>query len=331
MRSFCVISDGYDPRENLALEQYITENCAPDEIWLYLWQNRNTVVIGRNQNPWRECDVKAIKDDGVTLVRRESGGGAVFHDEGNLNFTFIADNKLYDLERQLGVVIRALESFGLRAEFSGRNDILLNGKKFSGNAFSHKVGVSLQHGTLLISSDMARLAKYLKPSKAKLEAKGVQSVRSRVCNLADHAQGITKEALMRALLEAFEAEYKRVDAVVHSDQLDKNDYKDLIDKYSSWEWTVGETPQYKSVFENRFGWGEVQLCLDVKNGAVVRADLFSDAMDARTITEAAKKIPGARARGEDIARAIIEGVEQTDSEDSRQMINELCLWIKGIM
>ncbi len=330
MKSFCVISDGYDPRENLALEQYIIENCAPDEIWLYLWQNHNTVVIGRNQNPWRECDMQAMKDDGVVLVRRQSGGGAVFHDEGNLNFTFIADKNIYNLERQLGVVIKALEGFGLNAEFSGRNDILLDGKKFSGNAFSHKADVSMQHGTLLINSNMGKLSRYLKPSKAKLEAKGVQSVRSRVCNLADYAEDITKDKLMQALLEAFEAEYKKVDALLHSEQLDKNDYKELIDKYSSWEWTVGETPQYKSVFENRFSWGEVQLRLDVKNGAVQRAAIFSDAMEADVIKDAANGLEGVKASGEDISCAIASGAAG-EQEKSKEMLGELCAWIRSIM
>ena len=118
MNTYYVLSEGFDPRENLALEGYIINNCRSDEVWLYLWQNRNTVVIGRNQNPWRECNMEAIRRDGVTLVRRSSGGGAVFHDDGNLNFTFIAPKELYNLEKQLSVVLRALESFGLHAEFS---------------------------------------------------------------------------------------------------------------------------------------------------------------------------------------------------------------------
>lgn len=330
MNTFCVIAEGGDPRENLALEEYIINNCQRNEIWLYLWTNLNTVVIGRNQNPWRECDMQAMKDDQVVLVRRQSGGGAVFHDDGNLNFTFIADKDIYDLERQLGVVIKALESFGLKAEFSGRNDILLDGRKFSGNAFSHKGGVSMQHGTLLINSDMSKLAKYLKPSKAKLEAKGVQSVRSRVCNLADHAPSISKEKLMEALIGAFEKEYKPLDALVYSHQLDKNDYRELINKYSSWEWTVGETPQYRSVFETRFDWGEVQLCLEVKNGAVQRAAIFSDAMDAETIENAAGRMVGVKASGEEIARAVI-AEHQNNKETGNKMLNELCCWIKAIM
>ena len=330
MRTFCVIAKGCDPRENLALEEYLINNCQTDEVWLYLWRNENTVVIGRNQNPWRECDMQAIKQDGVTLVRRQSGGGAVFHDLGNLNFTFIADTKLYNLQKQLGVVIKALEGFGLHAEFSGRNDILLNGKKFSGNAFSHKAEVSMQHGTLLIDSNMQRLSKYLNPSKAKLEAKGVQSVRSRVCNLSDYEKSINGESLALALIKAFEAEYKRLDATVYSDQLDKNDYKELIDKYSSWEWTVGETPQYRMTFENRFVWGEVQLCLDVKNGGISRAAIYTDAMDAELMQKIAQGMVGVRACGQDVAAAICSTAQASDSSGGN-MQSELGDWIKTVL
>lgn len=317
MRTYYVLAEGMDPRENLALEEYIMDNCREDEVWLYLWQNKDTVVIGRNQNPWRECDMDAIKRDGITLVRRPSGGGAVFHDEGNINFTFAASKQLYNLERQLSVVLGALEKFGLHAEFSGRNDILLDGKKFSGNAFSHKANVSMQHGTLLINTDMTRLSKYLSPSKAKLSAKGVTSVRSRVCNLGDYAD-ITMESLCDALVAAFEKEYAPLTARIRSGELDKADYQPLIDKYSSWEWTLGETPQFEATFENRFSWGEVQLCYNVKNGIIESARVFSDAMDAELIARAQEALAGCRARGEDMAAA------------TENISAELAAWIREL-
>ncbi len=325
MLTYCVRAKGTDPRENLALEEYIINNCRQDEVWLYLWRNENTVVIGRNQNPWRECNMEAIKQDGVVLVRRQSGGGAVFHDGGNLNFTFIADKNLYDLEKQLKVVKSALKGFGLLVEFSGRNDILLDGKKFSGNAFSYKADVSMHHGTLLVSSDMTKLSHYLSPSKAKLQAKGVQSVRSRVCNLSDHAD-IDTETLMDALSRAFEAEYCKLSAEITSDDIDKSDYKELIEKYSSWEWTVGETPQYQMTFENRFDFGEVQLCLDVKNGLIQKAALFSDAMDAELILQAQTAIQDVSAKGEDIASAIEGSIK-----NKKDITDKLCSWVRQLM
>lgn len=304
MNTYYVLSEGFDPRENLALEEYIINNCRSDEVWLYLWQNRNTVVIGRNQNPWRECNMEAIRRDGVTLVRRSSGGGAVFHDDGNLNFTFIAPKELYNLEKQLSVVLRALESFGLHAEFSGRNDILLDGRKFSGNAFSHSHGISMQHGTLLIKTDMTRLAKYLSPSKLKLNAKGVTSVRSRVCNLSDACADITPQTLCGALVEAFQKIYAPLTASIKSGETDKNDYRELIDKYSSWEWIMGQTPQFEAVYEHRFDWGEVQLCYNVRGGLVESARLFSDAMDAELIMRAQAALAGKRATAQALSEAV---------------------------
>ena len=138
MITHIIQSQSTNPQENLALEEYLGQICSDNEVWLYLWQNRDSVIIGRNQNPWRECRVSLLKKDGVFLVRRNSGGGAVFHDLGNLNFTFIASKQLYNLEKQLETVLRALKAFNISAEFSGRNDITVNGRKFSGNAFTHK-------------------------------------------------------------------------------------------------------------------------------------------------------------------------------------------------
>ena len=164
-------STTYDPYYNLALEKYLLESVTPDTCILYLWQNENTVVIGRNQNPWAECSVSCLEEDHVKLARRLSGGGAVFHDLGNLNFTFLVSEENYDLDRQLSVIEAMCHTFKISAERSGRNDILVEGKKFSGNAFYNSKGRSYHHGTLLVNADMQKMPRYLNPSKAKLAAK----------------------------------------------------------------------------------------------------------------------------------------------------------------
>jgi lipoate-protein ligase A len=310
-----VISDGYDPRENLALEQYIIENCAPDEIWLYLWQNHNTVVIGRNQNPWRECDMQAMKDDGVVLVRRQSGGGAVFHDEGNLNFTFIADKNIYNLERQLGVVIKALEGFGLNAEFSGRNDILLDGKKFSGNAFSHKADVSMQHGTLLINSNMGKLSRYLKPSKAKLEAKGVQSVRSRVINLKELCPGLTCEVLGQYMEAAFQKVYGLPAEMLMLTAGDSKEIANSAETLRSWDWLYGQKLPFSVSFEERFSWGGILLELNVQNGCVESLQVYSDAMDWQLPEQVTKMLTGCRFTKADMRKALVTLTDAVIRED----------------
>ena len=154
-----IVSDQTNPYLNIAVENYLVEYA--DSIVLYLWRNRRTVVIGQNQNPYSEVNLEALNADGGYLMRRRTGGGAVYHDDGNLNFSFIVPKDLYDQTRQFAVIQRAVESFGLHTELSGRNDILVEGRKFSGNAFSKGRINDLHHGTLLISGDMSDLQRYL--------------------------------------------------------------------------------------------------------------------------------------------------------------------------
>ncbi|MDR2776191.1 MAG: lipoate--protein ligase, partial [Tannerella sp.] len=203
MKLSYILSEQTNPYKNIALEEYLLWNVEKDECILYLWQNRHTVVIGINQNPWKEAHVKELEQDGGFLARRMSGGGAVFHDLGNLNFTFLVREGKYDVVRQLDVIIHAVAKFGIYAVRSGRNDILTDGKKFSGNAFFNSRGYCYHHGTLLLNVDMSDLSRYLNVSHTKLQSKGVDSVRSRVINLKDLAPDIAVESLQTALIEAF--------------------------------------------------------------------------------------------------------------------------------
>ena len=196
-------SGSFDPFLNLAMEQHLLETVASGCCLLYLWQNENTVVIGKNQNPWAECRASLLEEEGGHLARRLSGGGAVFHDLGNLNFTFLVPTTDYDLQKQQRVLLEACRSFGIPAELSGRNDLTADGRKFSGNAFYHNGPRSYHHGTLLVDVDGAKLQRYLTPTKAKLETKGVPSVRSRVVNLKELCPTIPIDSLKRALVAAF--------------------------------------------------------------------------------------------------------------------------------
>ena len=150
-----LISDQYNPFLNRAVEQYLTEHQEEGVVTMYLWKNQRTVVIGYNQNPYAECNVQLLLDEGGYLMRRGTGGGAVYHDLGNINFSFIADKSEYDVQKQLSVIQEALSSYGLQTEISGRNDLICQGRKFSGNAFGKGVVNNLHHGTLLIKTDGA--------------------------------------------------------------------------------------------------------------------------------------------------------------------------------
>lgn len=201
-------SDIINPYLNLAAETVMLTKAEKNTAYFFLWANEPTVVIGANQNPFSECDLVAMQKNGVHLARRITGGGAVYHDGGNLNFSFIMPNSLYNVSRQLKVICSALKTFGISAEPTGRNDLTVGGFKISGNAFYKGKTHSLHHGTLLINADFTALSGYLTPKKIKLAKKGVSSVRSRVKNLCEFAD-FSLNDLKQRLFDAFSEEYKK--------------------------------------------------------------------------------------------------------------------------
>ncbi len=268
-----------DPHYNLAVEQYLLERGEPECCILYLWQNQNTVVIGRNQNAWKECRTTLLAREGGRLARRLSGGGAVFHDLGNLNFTFLLPAGDQDTARQLSVICRACRALGVPAEISGRNDVQAEGRKFSGNAFYHSGDRAFHHGTLLVDVDMARMSRYLSPPRAKLEAKGVDSVRARVVNLRAYVSSLTCPALADQLQTAFEEVYGLPAAPLGQDFLDAAQVERLRRHNASWEWLYGSRTPFTFSCEGQFAWGNLQLMLQAEGGIIRRARVCSDAMD----------------------------------------------------
>ena len=272
-------STSYDPYYNLAVEQHLMETVEEGTCILYLWQNENTVVIGRNQNAWKECRISLLEQEGGHLARRLSGGGAVFHDLGNLNFTFLVPQADYCLDRQFSVIQEAARNFGIPAEKSGRNDVLADGRKFSGNAFFRSGTRAYHHGTLLLDVDTQRMGRYLNPSKAKLQSKGVDSVRSRVVNLRELNPDITIPKLKAAMAEAFAGVYGLPLGRIQADALDKLCIDSLRQRNGSWEWLYGQKIPFTFEWEDRFPWGGIQITLRVENGIVQQAKIYSDAMD----------------------------------------------------
>lgn len=286
--------DSFDPHFNLAVEQYLLESVEPGCCILYLWQNQNTVVIGRNQNAWKECRTTLLEEEGGHLARRLSGGGAVFHDLGNLNFTFLVPTADYDLDRQFSVILEACLSLGLHAEKSGRNDVLAEGRKFSGNAFYQNGQQSYHHGTLLVDVDMARMGRYLNPDKAKLAAKGVDSVRSRVVNLRELAPGVTVPLLKEKLFEAFRKVYGLPTETMTLDGMDRAAIDALYRRNQSWEWNYGRRLPFTFTCEERFAWGDVQLQLQVESGVIQEVRAYSDAMDWQIAPALEQALTGCR-------------------------------------
>jgi lipoate-protein ligase A len=274
------ISQSNNPYHNLAVEELLLSCVKPDEVLLYLWQNDNTVVIGRNQNAWRECKLEAFQAQKGHLARRLSGGGAVYHDMGNQNFTFVAHKDLYDVARQSDVICQAVNLFGIKAERSGRNDIIADGRKFSGNAFYSNGIVNYHHGTILIASNMSKLGEFLTPSKEKLQAKGVQSVRSRVVNLSELMPDITPEAIRKALITSFQEIYQGELQAIDETVLNERELQKLSEHYESKEWTLGHLSEFNQQFHTRLSFGEVEVQLYANNGRIEDAKVYSDAMNA---------------------------------------------------
>lgn len=275
------ISKTTDPYENIATEEYLTFHTEPGECILFLWQNAHTVVIGRNQNCWKECRVTELEADGGFLARRLSGGGAVYHDLGNLNFTFCLKKEDADVAKQMQVIIEAAASFGLAAANSGRNDAVVDGRKFSGNAFYDSHGCYYHHGTLLIGVDGAAMSRFLNPSKAKLASKGVESVRARVVNLSELSPAITVDAMKLAMQQAFAKVYALPATPLAAERLDWDTIHKLAEKFSSWEWKYGQKIPFTDRISRCFAWGEAELALKVSRGLVEEALLSSDAMEAQ--------------------------------------------------
>ena len=251
-----VVSNQYNPFLNRAVEQYLTDRQEEGMVTMYLWKNQRTVVIGYNQNPYSECNVQLLLDEGGHLMRRGTGGGAVYHDLGNINFSFVADKRLYDVKKQLSVIQDALLSYGMQTEISGRNDLTYEGRKFSGNAFSKGQCNNLHHGTILIKTDGAMMQRYLIVDKAKLMKNGVKSVASRVINLSEAVPKLTSESIKQPLITSFEKVYGGKAAWLDFDTLINNEEVQAFrDEISSHDFLFGRWEHFKTTKKARFPWG----------------------------------------------------------------------------
>ena len=276
-------TDCTDPYVNLAAEEYLTMNAEDGVMTLFLWQNAHTVVIGKNQNPWRECNVEAIKRDGIYLARRMSGGGAVYHDLGNLNFTFIAKDGRLDIARQTDVRSLACRLLGINAVKTGRNDLTVTGRKFSGHAYFSSGGFNYHHGTIMMDVKGDDLSKYLNVSAAKLKSKGVESVRSRVTNLREHVSGALGEADTKELILAMQDAMVRAASREYGCEAETEDLPEipqtLLDKYASEEWRLGTRIPFTKEIEHRFEWGGVEIQLEMKGEYIRNCRIYSDALE----------------------------------------------------
>ncbi|MFP7737815.1 lipoate--protein ligase [Priestia aryabhattai] len=298
----------YDPRINLAIEEYALKHLDINETYLLFYINEPSIIIGKNQNTIEEINTKYVEDQHIHVVRRLSGGGAVYHDKGNLNFSFITKddgNSFHNFKKFTEPVVAALKKLGVNAELSGRNDLMAEGRKISGNAQFSTKGRMFSHGTLLFDSEIENVVSALKVKKDKIESKGIKSIRNRVANISEFLeQKVTveefREMLLRYIFEGEEniTEYKLTEKdweIIH--QISK-------ERYQSWDWNYGKSPKFNLQHSHRFPVGQIDVRLEVNKGKIDACTIYGDFFGVGDVQEVQEKLTGVRYEKASIEQAL---------------------------
>jgi len=293
----CIKNNRTNPYFNLAAEEYVLKNFTDD--CFMLWRNNSSIIVGKHQNTLAEINIECVKEKNIDVVRRLSGGGAVFHDLGNLNFTFIknvtGDSALVDFKKHTQPIVEVLQNLGVNAKFEGRNDIMIDGKKISGNAehvFKKRV---LHHGTLLFSSQISDLSDALKVNPLKYQDKGVKSVRSRVTNIRDH---IPNKMSVNEFHDEILKFIMNSDATSKLYEYSAKDIKEIetlvSDKYSTWEWNFGYSPKYNFEKSIKTSGGNVEIQMNIEKGIIQDINFFGDLFNEMDLSEIENSLKGIR-------------------------------------
>mmetsp|Transcript_58222 Transcript_58222/g.125892 ORF Transcript_58222/g.125892 Transcript_58222/m.125892 type:complete len:364 (-) Transcript_58222:120-1211(-) len=328
-------SDVSDIVFHFAVEEHFMNSGKLAGPLMYLWRPSPVVTIGRHQNPWKECVLSRMEAEGVALVRRRTGGGAIFQDPGCSVFTFLGPSDSFSIDKNFDVILGALNRCGIKAERQGRNDLTVNGKKISGSAFRHAPDrkVSLHHGTVLVNTDMQALQRYLTPDKRKLEAKGIASIAARVMNLQESFPEFNHDVLCEGFIAEFREAYDAQEVPVET--LDESSgvavdpaFRALRDELEDKEWRFGRTPEFSHQLETRIdGVGVFDVRLQVIEGRVSQAVIFSDALYPDVIDGAMKALVGADYGREGIRKAL-ESLQPLCMEDGpKKLLHALVDWL----
>ncbi|SUJ61182.1 Lipoate-protein ligase A [Staphylococcus aureus] len=298
-----------DPTLNLAMEEYVLKNLPAEESYFLFYINRPSIIVGKNQNTIEEVNQTYIDAHNIDVVRRISGGGAVYHDTGNLNFSFITDddgNSFHNFQKFTEPIVQALQSLGVNAELTGRNDIQVGQAKISGNAMVKVKNRMFSHGTLMLNSDLDEVQNALKVNPAKIKSKGIKSVRKRVANIQEFLNDpLEIEEFKKIILKTIFGETE-VEEYKLTDEDWENIEKLSNDKYRTWEWNYGRNPKYNFEREEKFEKGFVQIKFDVKRGKIEYAKIFGDFFGVGDVTDLENALVGCLHDFEHIEEALSE-------------------------
>ena len=306
----CIYNPSTDAYFNLASEEYLLKH-FDDDVFM-LWRNDKAVIVGKYQNSVAEINIDYVKEHGIKVVRRQTGGGAVFHDLGNVNYTFIGSKGSGDFRTFSEPILRVLNEMGVPAKFEGRNDLTINGMKFSGTAQCVYKDRILHHGTLLFASEMDDLTAALKVNPLKFKDKAVKSVRKRVTNISEHLpapMSVTDfiEVVMRNVSQNSE------NAVPY--ELSEHDIQEISnlrdEKYSTWDWNFGTSPKFGYTKQIRTGGGNVELNLDVEKGLITAIKFYGDFFSQKEPSDFERLFLQQKYEPESIRR-ILQSVEIND-------------------
>lgn len=298
-----------DPTLNLAMEEYVLKNLPAEESYFLFYINRPSIIVGKNQNTIEEVNQTYIDAHNIDVVRRISGGGAVYHDTGNLNVSFITDddgNSFHNFQKFTEPIVQALQSLGVNAELTGRNDIQVGQAKISGNAMVKVKNRMFSHGTLMLNSDLDEVQNALKVNPAKIKSKGIKSVRKRVANIQEFLNDpLEIEEFKKIILKTIFGETE-VEEYKLTDEDWENIEKLSNDKYRTWEWNYGRNPKYNFEREEKFEKGFVQIKFDVKRGKIEHAKIFGDFFGVGDVTDLENALVGCLHDFEHIEEALSE-------------------------